>query len=533
MGGHYPGARVILPYAVGRLRVEGPLERVEAVAPKTLEEYGKKRDFRKTLEPPGDLGGPGSDTLFVIQKHDARQLHYDLRLESDGVLKSWAVPKGPSMNPRDKRLAVPTEDHPLSYADFEGVIPKGEYGAGTVEVWDRGVFVNLKPKGETNSITANKEEGLIEVWIEGEKLKGGFALVRTKEGKDETWLLVKMRDSEAGRDGNPVEDLPDSVLTGRTLDEIAAGKGYLPEDPPNVRVSINGRKLALTNLNKVLYPEARFSKADVLNYYMGIAPYIMPHLESRLLTMKRYPDGVEGDFFYEKSCPGYKPDWLAVTEAGSSKKVAYCTIEDQAGLVWIANLASLELHVMLSRSDDVSKPTMVVFDLDPGEGMDILDCSEAAGNLRTVLAGLGLKCFAKTSGGKGLHVLVPLNTPASFQETKDFAHAVALMMQERHPDAIVSNMRKALRKRKIFVDWSQNDRHKTTVCAYSLRAQPRPTVSAPVTWEELDSAVGKKDKSLLYFEAADVLERVRKEGDLFKPVVVTEQGLPELARTRR
>jgi bifunctional non-homologous end joining protein LigD len=498
-----------------------------------LEEYRGKRDFQRTPEPSGIAGEPGNDTLFVIQKHDARRLHYDLRLESDGVLKSWAVPKGPSMNPRDRRLAVPTEDHPLSYADFEGVIPKGEYGAGTVEVWDRGVFVNLKPKGGGNSITANREDGLIEVWLEGEKLKGGFALVRTKREKNETWLLVKMKDNEAGLDGNPVEDLPRSVLTGRTLEEIEAGKGYLSEDPPNIRVSINGRKLALTNLDKVLYPKAHFSKADVLNYYIAISPYILPHIEKRLLTMKRYPDGVEGGFFYEKSCPGYKPDWLAVTEAGSTRKVAYCTIEDEAGLVWVANLASLELHTMLSRSEDVSRPTMVVFDLDPGDGMDILDCAEMGMGMRSILSGLGLKCFAKTSGGKGLHVYIPLNTPVSFQETKDFAHAVALIMQERHPGRIVSNMRKALRKQKILVDWSQNDEHKTTVCAYSLRARPMPTVSTPITWEELDKAVERKDKGALYFEAEDVLKRVREEGDLFKPVSTLQQELPEAARLQR
>jgi bifunctional non-homologous end joining protein LigD len=506
------------------------------MASKTLDEYQKKRDFQRTPEPAGSLEEPGSGNLFVIQKHDARRLHYDLRLESDGVLLSWAVPKGPSMNPRDKRLAVPTEDHPLSYADFEGVIPKGEYGAGTVEIWDRGVFVNLRNKDksvEPKSIADYKEEGLIEVWIEGEKIRGGFALVRTKGGKSDTWLLVKMRDSEAGQDIDPVADMPESVITGRTLEEISQGKGYLSEKTPHVRLSISGRTLTLTNLDKVMYPEAHFSKADVLNYYIAISPYILPHVERRPLTMKRYPNGVEAGFFYEKSCPSHMPDWLAVTEAGRTKKVKYCTIEDQAGLVWIANLASLELHVTLSRSEDVYSPTMMVFDLDPGEGMDVLDCAEAGVKLRAMLAGLGLKSYPKTSGGKGLHVLVPLNTPISFQETKDFAHAVALMMEEQYPGAIVSNMRKALRKRKIFVDWSQNDEHKTTVCAYSLRAQPRPTVSVPVTWEELETAIDKKDKSILYFEAGDVLKRVHKEGDLLKPAVATQQELPGMGRADR
>lgn len=501
------------------------------MAKKTLDEYSGKRDFSRTPEPPGTAVEAGDGALFVVQKHAARRLHYDLRLESDGVLKSWAVPKGPSLNPGDKRLAVPTEDHPLAYADFEGVIPRGEYGAGAVEVWDRGVFVNLKPKEEGNSIAANVKEGLVEVWLEGDKLKGGFALVRTREGRNETWLLVKMNDAGAVRDGDPLEEMPASVLTGRTVEEIAAGEGYLSAHPANVRVSINGRRLSLTNLDKIMYPEAAFSKADVLNYYIAVSPFILPHLGGRLLTMKRYPDGVEADFFYEKRCPGYRPDWLAVTEAGGSRKVAYCTVEDEAGLVWVANLASLELHTMLSRSHDVARPTMVVFDLDPGEGMDILHCAEAGLRLREILEALGLESFAKTSGGKGVHVCVPLNTPVSFPETKDFAHAVALLMQERFPDSIVSNMRKALRRRKVFVDWSQNDEHKTTVCAYSLRARPAPTVSTPVTWEELESAVSGADAGLLYFEAGDVLQRTREAGDLFKPVAVMEQQLPEIART--
>jgi bifunctional non-homologous end joining protein LigD len=356
--------------------------------------------------------------------------------------------------------------------------------------------------------------------------------VRTRGGKDESWLLVKMKDSEAGLESNPVENLPRSVLTGRTLEEIAAGQGYLSGDPPNIKVSINGRKLALTNLDKILYPEASVSKADVLNYYMGISPYILPHVRDRLLTMKRYPDGVEGGFFYEKSCPGYRPDWLSVTEAGGTRKVAYCTIEDEAGLVWIANLASLELHTSLSRCGDVSRPTTLVFDLDPGEGMDILDCAAAGINLRAMLAGLGLQCFAKTSGGKGLHVYVPLNTPASFQETKDFAHAVALMMHERYAGTIVVNMRKALRKGKVFIDWSQNDGHKTTVCAYSLRARSMPTVSTPLSWDELETAVERKDRGMLYFEAGEVFERTRRQGDLFRPVADMEQELPAAARLR-
>lgn len=496
---------------------------------KNLKEYQEKRHFEKTPEPPPELGKPGSGSLFVIQEHKARRLHYDVRLESDGVLKSWAVPKGPSMNPRDKRLAIRTEDHPLSYADFEGVIPKGEYGAGTVEVWDRGIYLNLKPKGKSNSVTENIREGHVEVWLQGEKLRGGFALTRIREGKDEAWLMIKMRDEEADND-DVLEKQTRSVLTGRTIEEISASKGYLKQDPPNVHVSMNGRTLALSNLDKVLYPEAKFTKADVLNYYIAISTFILPHLERRPLTMKRYPDGVTGQHFYEKSCPSFRPNWMQTVATGKTKVVTYCTIDDRASLVWVANLASLELHVMLSRAPEVLQPTMIAFDFDPGPGTDIIDCAIAARNLRGLLAKLNLQCFAKTSGGKGFHVYIPLNTRATFKETKDFAHALALMMEKAYPDQLTSNMRKAMRKSKILIDWSQNDEHKTTVCAYSLRAQPRPTVSTPVTWEEVDQAIAKKNPRSLYFETKDVLSRVEEQGDLFIPALRMRQELPEIAK---
>ncbi len=499
------------------------------MAQEVLEEYEKKRHFEKTPEPKGEIGQPGTGTLFVIQEHKARSLHYDLRLESDGVLKSWAVPKGPSMDPKDKRLALPTEDHPIAYADFEGVIPKGEYGAGAVEVWDRGIYLNLKPTGKGNSITGNVEDGHVEVWLQGEKLCGGFALTRIRVGKDEAWLLVKMRDDEAGSH-DIVQNQTRSVLTGRTIEEIAASKGYLKESPANVHVTMDGRTLPLTNLNKVLYPESKFTKAEVLNYYIAISSFILPHLKRRPLTMKRYPNGVTGHYFYEKSCPGFRPDWMETVKTGETKTVTYCTIDDRASLVWVVNLASLELHVMLSKAPEVLRPTHIAFDFDPGPGRDIIDCAMAARNLRGILAQMNLECFPKTSGGKGFHVYIPLNTPATFGETKNFAHALALMMERAYPDDITSNMRKTQREGKLLLDWSQNDEHKTTVCVYSLRARARPTVSTPVTWEEVDKAVGRQDARALYFEAKDVLKRIEEHGDLFLPVISMEQKLPDVAR---
>ncbi len=500
---------------------------------KQLEEYRKKRHFERTPEPAG-VGQPALHPgTFVVQKHAARRLHYDIRLESDGVMKSWAVPKGPSMNPRDKRLAVPTEDHPLSYADFEGNIPKGEYGAGTVQVWDRGLFVNLKRRGNDNSLARDVESGHVEVVLQGEKLKGGFALTRTRQGKDESWLLVKMRDKEASDDYDPVSTLDASVLSGRSFEDIAANKGFLSPKPPSRHLNLDGRDVKLGNLDKTLYPKAKFSKADVINYYLAIAPYILPHLRGRPLTMKRYPNGVDRDYFYEKRCPPHHPDWINTIEVRTTKTVHYCSIEDRASLIWVANLASLELHPMLCRQEDIKRPTLIAFDLDPGPGMDVLDCAEVALNLRALLTRIGLQSFVKTSGGKGLHLYIPLNTDTDFDETKEFAHALSLLMKRFYPDKVVSNMRKVLRESRVLLDWSQNDSHKTTVCVYSLRAHERPYVSTPLDWKELEQAFQKRDASAIQFEAEQVLDRVHEMGDLFSQVETLEQELPAIGQGKQ
>jgi bifunctional non-homologous end joining protein LigD len=372
----------------------------------------------------------------------------------------------------------------------------------------------------------NIEEGHVLVWLEGEKLKGGFALQRIREGKEEAWLLVKMRDPQARPDFDPTASLPRSVLTQRELEDIRAQKPYLPAKPARVRVEMNGRQLNLTNLDKVLYPATGWTKADMVNYYIGISGYILPHVAHRPLTLKRYPDGVQGEYFYEKTCPSHRPDWVETVKAGITKPVNYCSIADRASLVWVANLASLELHVLLSRNEDVLRPTMVAFDLDPGEGREILDCARVARNLRGILFRLGLESYAKTSGGKGMHVYIPLNTPATFEQTKDFAHAMALLMQRLYPDDVVSDMSKAKRRGKVFMDWSQNDEHKTTVCAYSLRAVERPMVSTPVTWQEIDEALEREDPGLLAFDAEAVLRRVAEVGDVFAPVAEKQQNLP-------
>lgn len=303
-----------------------------------------------------------------------------------------------------------------------------------------------------------------------------------------------------------------------------------PASPGTLRVG--NKQLKVSNLAKVLYPAAGFTKQDVIDYYVGISDVMLKHLKGRTVTLKRYPNGSQGMFFYEKSCPTHRPDWVTTANVPSANRtggINYCLIENKASLAWVAQIASLELHTSLAKAPDVSKPTMMVFDLDPGPPADLIDCIHVALRMRDVLKRLGLESFPKTSGGKGLHFYVPLNTPGvTFDQTKSFARAVAELFEREDPERVTSSMKKALRTNKVFIDWSQNDEHKTTVCAYSLRARERPTVSTPVTWKELERAFAARDASSLICEARDVLARVKKRGDLFASVLTLKQKLPSL-----
>jgi bifunctional non-homologous end joining protein LigD len=293
-------------------------------------------------------------------------------------------------------------------------------------------------------------------------------------------------------------------------------------------LTVAGRTLSVSNLDKVLYPEAGFTKAQVIDYYVRIAPVLLPHLKNRPITLKRYPDGVEGFFFYEKQCPSHHPDWIETTTVpgGKRERIDYCMMNDLPALVWAANLANLELHTFLHRAPAITRPTALAFDLDPGPPSDIVLCCRVALWLKVELERLGLESFAKTSGSKGLQVFVPLNTATSYEKTKPFAHAFAEKMERDHPAEVVSQMQKSLRKGKVLIDWSQNDEHKTTISVYSLRAKPHPTVSTPVTWREVEQCWKKKEAARLTFEVGDVLARVEKKGDLFAPVLILKQKLP-------
>jgi bifunctional non-homologous end joining protein LigD len=293
---------------------------------------------------------------------------------------------------------------------------------------------------------------------------------------------------------------------------------------------VDGKKLAVSNLNKVLYPKAGFTKGQIIDYYIRIAPVLLPHLKDRPLTMKRYPNGVDQPFFYEKNCPAHRPSWVKTAKVwseGNQRDMHYCLAQDLPTLVWAANLADIELHTSLARKKDVARPTMMVFDLDPGAPANIVQCCQVGLWLRDILEGMKLKSWAKTSGSKGLQVYVPLNTAVTYDQTKELSHALAEYLEREHPDLVVSKMSKALRKGKIFVDWSQNDEHKTTICVYSLRAKDEPTASTPVTWEEVDETVKKKNGKRLVFRCERTVARVEKMGDLFEGVETLKQKLPK------
>ena len=297
-----------------------------------------------------------------------------------------------------------------------------------------------------------------------------------------------------------------------------------------LEIEVDGRTLSLSNLDKVLYPEAGFTKGHVIDYYTRVAPVLLDHLRGRPLTLKRYPNGVDKPYFYEKQCPSHRPEWVRtapIYSRSNRRTIDFCLCDDLPTLVWLANLADLEMHTSLATAEDYERPTVLAFDLDPGPPATIVECAEVALELRAVFAHIGMEAFPKTSGSKGMQVYVPLNTPVTYERTRAFSHGIAQLLERRLGGLVVSDMKKELRKGKVLVDWSQNAQHKTTVCAYSLRALPQPTVSTPLTWEEVEAVTESRDPDDLVFTSADLLERVAEDGDCFAPVLELEQTLPD------
>ncbi len=299
-------------------------------------------------------------------------------------------------------------------------------------------------------------------------------------------------------------------------------------------VEVDGRELKLTNLDKVLYPAAGFTKGEMVDYYAKVADAMVPHLKGRAVTLRRFPEGVDDldSAFFEKRCPKHRPKWVKTTKVVAGPRsgtIDFCVCDGRPTLVWMAQLAAVELHPSLSLGRAQKRPTVLAFDLDPGPPADVVDCCRVALRLREMFGHFGVECFAKTSGSKGMQVYVPLNNrKMTYDLTKPFAKAIAQLLEKQTPDKVVSKMKKVERADKVFVDWSQNHQSKTTIAVYSLRAREHPTVSTPLRWEEVEQGADSGDGSHLVFEAGDVLERIEDQGDLFAPVLELEQDLPEL-----
>jgi bifunctional non-homologous end joining protein LigD len=587
-----------------------------------LATYRAKRDFTKTPEPAGELGRPdeagppggaevaeggaggrlesaGSALRFVVQRHRARRLHYDLRLEMEGVLASWAVPKGPTLDPSVRRAAFHVEDHPLEYFDFEGVIPKGEYGGGDVIVWDEGTW-SPDEAGSPPEPERAVRQGELHFDLRGHKLRGRFVLVRTRAGapgagsEREQWLLLHKHDEYAVPGWDP-EDYPRSVLSGRTNEEVKADPDRLwmsslppaeaavdlrapaapaaapaapaaapaapaaapaiptaapaaPAAAPAIPTAgelaaldalgaagtwhLFGRELRVTNLGKVLFPprpgEEAVTKRDLLRYTAQIAPVATPYLAGRALNMHRFPGGAGTAGFWHKQLPSHAPDWLPRwhnPDAGASDTTTYLVVDEPAALVWAANFGALEWHAWTSRTDHPNLPTYVLIDLDPGEKTSWEDLLVLARLHGTALKHLGVSGQPKLTGGRGIHIWIPITPGPSFAETRAWAESLSRAIGAVVPDLVSWKWQVGERSGLARLDYTQNTLNKTLVAPYSPRAVAGAPVSAPIEWSELDDPTLVPDK----FTIRNMPARIAEKDDLFRSVLTGAQQLPRLS----
>lgn len=469
-----------------------------------LEEYRRKRDFSKTPEPRPKAARPRQTQLsYVIQKHAASRLHYDFRLELDGVLLSWAVTKGPSLNPADKRLAVRTEDHPLDYGGFEGAIPQGEYGGGTVMLWDRGSWT---PKGDPH---AALKKGHLSFDLQGSRLKGGWDLVRMRgDGKRENWLLIKEKDAEAREEGEIIGTETASVATGRSMEEIAQGAG--PRKPARAQKSPDGdlvlHGVTITHPGRIISETANMTKGDLARYYAQAAPFLLASVARHPLSLLRCPSGIDNQCFYQRNPgKGLGPDVHPFDFSHKGKHYEYLYIDDAAGLMELVQMGAIEIHPWGASIDSIDYPDRLIFDLDPAPDVPFEAVKLAAQDLRLRLRKRGLESSPKCTGGKGLHVTVALAGDKKWADVKSLGAAIAREMVDAAPEAYVATMTKSKRTGKIFIDYFRNDYTATAIADYSVRARPGAPVAVPVDWKELPQI-----KSGDQFHIEDVMERLRK-----------------------
>jgi bifunctional non-homologous end joining protein LigD len=468
---------------------------------------------------------------FVVQRHRARRLHYDFRLEVDGALASWAVPKGPTLDPKVRRAAFHVEDHRLSYGGFEGVLPAGQYGAGDVIVWDNGTW---QPH-DTDDPGASLAAGELHFDVYGEKLRGRFVLVRTRPGKDgkDEWLLLHKRDEHAVDGWNP-EDHPRSVITGRTNDEVArvpadGGLAGLDELGKGGTWEIFGRSLRVTNLDKVLFPgDPPVTKREFLRYTAQIAPTLTPYLARRALNLHRYPDGAESKGFWQKELPGHAPDWLARwdnPEADPGETRTYLVVDEPAALVWAANFGALEWHPWTSRVEAPHEPTYALIDLDPGVATRWEDVLTLARLHRTAFEHLGVEARAKVTGRRGIQIWVPIHAGPGFDETRAWVEGLSRTVGAVLPELVSWKWQRSDRGGRARLDYTQNALNKTLVAPYSPRPGAGAPVSAPIDWAELDDPGLRPDG----FTIRTILPRLASRGDLFRDVLDHPQHLTPLS----
>jgi bifunctional non-homologous end joining protein LigD len=529
-----------------------------------LKTYRAKRDFTVTAEPAGDAVVDGAGR-FVVQRHRASRLHYDFRLEVDGVLASWAVPKGPTLDPKARQLAVHVEDHPIEYFDFEGVIPKGEYGGGDVIVWDWGTWEPSGPKYKDPAAAIARGE--LHFDVQGEKLAGRFVLIRRDKpdgasGKEQ-WLLLHKNDDHA-RPGWDPEEHPQSVKSGRTNDEVAAvpdalWRSDLPAaeasipvegrpppawDPPTDDElaaldglgkagtwALQGRELKLTNLDKVLFPgregEAPVTKRELIRYHAQVAPFMVPYLYDRPINLNRFPDGADKPGFWHKEVPSHAPEWLTKwrnEEADPGETECYAVVDSVPALVWMANFGALELHAWTSRLPDVHQPTWALIDIDPGPNVTFDDVLVLARLYRTALEHLHVIGMPKVTGKRGVQIWVPISDGYRFRDTRGWVEKVSRLIGRTVPELVSWEWETHRRHGLARLDYTQNAINKTLVAPFSARPSPGAPVSVPIRWDELDDPEIRPDR----WTIRTVLDRLAAEGDPLAPLIGLPQQLPSL-----
>jgi len=506
-----------------------------------LARYRAKRDFAQTAEPRGSVAPPTTGApRFVVQRHRASRLHYDFRLEIGGVLASWSVPKGPTLDPKVRRLAVQVEDHPLDYFDFEGVIPAGAYGGGDVIVWDWGTWTS--GHGDPADDLAG---GDLHLDLVGEKLAGRFALVRRGRGSDPKaqWILVH-KDDEFAVPGWDPEDHPRSVRSGTTNDEVAALGGTPPAAAwPDVTDdelaaldaigkdgtwTLAGDEVKVTNLDKVLFPgRPAVTKRDLIRYQALVAPYALPYLADRPVNLHRYPDGIDGDSFWFKAVPKGAPDWLTRWEfAGASpgRTTTYAVLDRPAALAYAANLGAIELHPWTSSVRDEYEPTWALIDLDPGPNTTWDELLQLARLHRTALDHLGVVAAPKVTGKRGIQIWIPIAPGPSFEDTSRWVEALSRAVGATVPDLVSWAWQVSERQGRARLDYTQNAINKTLVAPFSPRPAPNAPVSVPISWDELDDPDLRPDR----WTIRTVLDRLHDRGDPLRPLIGRQQELPDL-----